>query len=253
MVRAEHARRTLRIHAQRLAQTATDTTLPNPAAATVDQADALAQFLDEHASQFPPHPGSLPRTPLPPSPPRETGEDALGEERLLLATATAQPASLKTMRWLQSDDFALPLHAALFRCLTALAHRGDPVDPITVLWEAQHRGLLTPDIAPHDLMALLSTPVGSAEHWGEKILQRSLLAQAHTTAERIQALTDDPVNTPHQLVTGSRRALTAVRARWQHTGAKPPSTARPSSRAPAASRAGPPPTAPPATQARVTR
>ncbi|MEV5506539.1 DnaB-like helicase N-terminal domain-containing protein [Streptomyces orinoci] len=256
MIRAGHARRTLRMHAQRLAHTAADTTLPNPAASTVEQADALARFLDELAGQFPPHPGSLPRTPLPPPPPRETHEDALDEERLLLATATAHSAELKTMRWLQATDFSWPLHGAVFQCLAALAHRGDPVDPVTVLWEAQHRALLTPGIAPADLMALLSTPAGSPEYWGEKILQRSLLAQARTTAERIQALTDDPANTPHQLVTGSRRALadfTAVRARWQHTGTKPSPAARLPSRAPAAPRAGPPRPAPPATPVRVTR
>ncbi|EMF01248.1 hypothetical protein H340_07326 [Streptomyces mobaraensis NBRC 13819 = DSM 40847] len=67
-------------------------------------------------------------------------------------------------------------------------------------------------------MALVSAPVGSPEHWGEYILQRALLAHAHLAALRIQAFTDDPANSPHRLITGSRRALaelTAVRARWQ--------------------------------------
>ncbi|MEU7166611.1 DnaB-like helicase N-terminal domain-containing protein [Streptomyces morookaense] len=244
IVRADHARRSLHICAQRLAQSATDTTGPDPAAAVLDQADALARFLDELADQFAPHPGSLPRTPTPTTRPCHAGEDAVEEERLLLASATAHPSGLKTMRWLQPDDFVLPLHGALFQCLTALARRDDPVDAVTVLWEAQHRGLLTTDITPADLIALLSTPVGSPEHWGERVLQRSLLARAHTIALRIQAFTDDPANTPHQLVTGSRRALadlTTIRARWQRTTPPHHSPApRHAPRPPAAARAGPP-------------
>ncbi|MFI7406535.1 DnaB-like helicase N-terminal domain-containing protein [Streptomyces sp. NPDC049541] len=192
------------------------------------------------AGQFAPHPGSLTRTPLPPNPPYDTDEEALDEERLLLATATAHPQDLKGMRWLLADDFALPLHGALLQCLTSLTYRGDPVDPITVLWEAQHRGLLTKDFAPGDLIALVSTPAGSAEYWGERILQRALLAHAHAVAQRIQAFTDDPSNTPHQLIIGSRRALAdlnALRARYQHTSTPaqahpPPLCARPARRCP---------------------
>src|ERR1044072_2011176 len=91
------------------------------------------------------------------------------------------------------------------------------VDPVTVLGEAQHRGLLTDTLTPNDLMALVSTPAGSPEHWGEEILTRALLVRAQTVAARITAYTDDSANTPHQLITGSRRALAdlnALRVRW---------------------------------------
>ncbi|WP_282793126.1 DnaB-like helicase N-terminal domain-containing protein [Streptomyces sp. CC224B] len=244
MIRADHARRSLRLHAERLAQTATDTTLPHRAQATVQQADALAQFLDDLSGRFAPHPGSLPRTALPPAPARDTAKEALDEERLLIATATAHPADTGQMRWLVPEDFALPLHAALWQCLTSLAHRGDPVDPITMLWEAQHHGLLTHGTTSTDLLALLSTPVASPEHWGEKVLERALLSRAQTAALSIAALTDDPANSSHQLITGSRRALaelTAVRSRWhQATAPATPRTAHPA-RTPAAPRAGPTP------------
>ncbi|MER5782628.1 DnaB-like helicase N-terminal domain-containing protein [Streptomyces mobaraensis] len=259
MIRAGHARRTLRMHAQRLAQATTDTTGPDPAAATLTETDTLTGFLDDLAGQFPPHPGSLPRTPLPPPLPRDRGEPVLSEERLLLAAATARPHEVTTMRWLQADDFALPLHGALFASLTTLAHRGDPVDPVTVLWEAQHRGLLATGLTPADLMALVSAPAGSPEYWGERVLRRALLAHAHLAALRIQAFTDDPANSPHQLITGSRRALaelTAVRARWQRALAPPaPPPRPPSPRAPAAARAGPPHVAglPVSSAQRVTR
>ncbi|MEU3188394.1 DnaB-like helicase N-terminal domain-containing protein [Streptomyces sp. NPDC006923] len=216
IIMADHARRTLLAHAEQLAQTATDTTLPDPGTATLAVADTLVRILDGLASRFPSHAGSLPRTPPPPALPRDTGEDILEEERLLLAAAIAHPDDLQRMRWLHHDDFALPLHAALFQCVSPLAHRGDPVDPVTVLWEAQHRGLLTADTTADDLVALLSAPAGPPEYWGERILHRALLAQADTTARRIHHYAEDPANTPHELITGSRRALAplhAIRAR----------------------------------------
>ncbi|MEU5162276.1 DnaB-like helicase N-terminal domain-containing protein [Streptomyces sp. NPDC020875] len=239
IVRADHARRTLRAQAERLVQAATGSTMPDPAATAMTRADALAGFLDNLASLFPPHPGSLPRTPLPPPPEHDSGAEAAYEERALLACAVARPETLTAMRWLQADDFATPLHGQLFRCVAQLAHRGDAVDPVTVLWEAQHHGLV-PSLPPREILDLVSTPAGAAEHWGERVLQRSLLHQARTAGLRIRAYTDDPATSVHQLVTGSRRALadlTAVRARWHHaTHPGPAPRAAPTS---TAARAGP--------------
>ncbi|MGW6454416.1 DnaB-like helicase N-terminal domain-containing protein [Streptomyces sp. NPDC055078] len=241
IVRSEHARRTLRSHAGNLARTAGDPALPHPAA-VLDHADGLTRYLDQLAGQFAPRPGSLPRTPLPPERPKTATEDVLDEERLLLAVATAHPDELTGMRWLQPEDFALPLHGQLYRCLTLLARRGAVIDPVTVLWEAQHHGLTAQDADPGDLLALLSTSAGSTEHWGRRILQRALLHQAHTTAEAIRILTEDPANTVHQLVTTSRRALadlTAIRTRWQPPVTPQPPTRSRAPRTTAAARAGP--------------
>ena len=168
-------------------------------------ADDIGRVLDALAEQFAPHPGSLHRTALPGNVPRQAGEEDLDEERLLLATATAYPAEVQQMRWLTEADFLLPLHAALWQSITALVHRGDMVDPVTVLGEAQHRGLLTDSLTPKDLMALVSTPAGSPDHWGEKILNHALLVRAQTVAARITAYTDDPADTP----TSSPPAATA--------------------------------------------
>lgn len=148
------------------------------------------------------------------------------------------------MRWLRPEDFTIPLHGALYRCLTTLANRGEPVDEVTVLWEAQQHGLLTASFAPQDALKLLATAAGSPEHWGEQILRRSLLHHAHTTGLHIQAYAQDPANSPHQVITGSRRALadlTAVRVRWQHATGQP-TAAGPRTRPAPASRAGPPTT-----------
>ncbi|MFC9856270.1 MULTISPECIES: DnaB-like helicase N-terminal domain-containing protein [unclassified Streptomyces] len=244
MVRADHARRTLRMHAERLAWTAGDTTLPDRAAATAEQADRLAVFLEELLGEFPPHPGSLPRTTLPPGPMRSPEDDTVDDERLLLASATASPRKIHTMRWLRPTDFVVPDHGALWQVLTGLVHRREPVDPVTVLWQAQQSGTPAGAFTTRGLLALLSAPHGSPEHWGERIVRRALLHHAHTVADRITAFADDPANTPYQLIAGSRRTLVdfaVIRTRWQRsTSPATPVSAHTS----AASRAGPPRTFP---------
>jgi replicative DNA helicase len=227
MVRADHARRTLRVHAVRLEQAATDTTLPDPVTAVAEQAAAIGQFVDQLANRFTSRTARLPRTPVPAPPPPEMSEEVVEEERLFLATATAQPNVIKELT-LRPEDFAVPLHGQLYQCLTGLAHRGEDIDPITVLWEAQHRGLLTWDAGPNNVLTLFSQPAGSPEHWAEQILRRALLFGARRTAARIRTVAEDQANTTHQLVTGTRRALAALsalrtrRQRHQHPHAQIP-------------------------------
>ncbi|MEV6730750.1 DnaB-like helicase N-terminal domain-containing protein [Streptomyces sp. NPDC051364] len=259
MIVANRARLTIRAAAERLVQAASDPTLPNPAAHVLDRADAVAAVLDGLAGLFPSHPGSLPRTVLPPPPTRGTGTetDTAGEEQLLLSTAAARPVYLPEMGWLRPEDFAVPLHGVLYRCMTSLAYRGDPIDAVTVLWEAQHHGLLASGTTATEVLDMLAAPAGSPEHWGEQILQRSLLHHAHTTGLHIHAFTDDPANTPHQLITGSRRALAdlgTVRARWQHA-TRPPTAGPPRAKPAPAARAGPatPRVTPPAVPTRASR
>ncbi|GFE27585.1 DnaB-like helicase N-terminal domain-containing protein [Streptomyces nigrescens] len=154
------------------------------------------------------------------------------------------------MRWLQPDDFTHPLHAGLWQCLVALTRRDTPVAPVTVLWEAQHRGLLSTGAEPSELLDLLAGPVGSPEYWGEQILQRSVLGAAHHIGRRIEAFTQDPATTPYQLVVGSRRALAdllAVCIRWQHATSPAPVSRPARTRGTAAPRAGPPRTTAPPT------
>ncbi|MEU8543226.1 DnaB-like helicase N-terminal domain-containing protein [Streptomyces sp. NPDC048717] len=240
IVRSEHARRTIRLHAARLALAADDATVPDRPAYVLAAADALARHLEEVASRFPAASASLPRTPAPPSVPPVDLEEAESLELMLLASATSCPAGVKEMRWLAAEDFASPLHAGLWKCVAALAHREEAIDPVTVLWEAQVRGVLAAGITPPEVVALLSFPAGSACYWGTRIVENALLARARHTADQVTAYTADPSNGVHQLIAGSRRALAglaSVRHRWQHaTRPAVPVPARPEA---AASRAGP--------------
>ncbi|UQS30283.1 replicative DNA helicase [Streptomyces fradiae] len=246
IVQGEHARRLLRAHATQLARAATDRALPDPVPEVIAQAHALAALLDRMTGRFASHPGSMPRTPPPPPPSGEPPAEAVEEERMLLAGTTARPSELAELRWLMPADFLHPLHATLWTCLTTLAHRGADIDPVTLLWEAQHCGALHPGgTTAEDVLAIVSTPVGSPGFWAEKILRRSLLTRAQAVAARVISLADDPANTSHQLVVAGRRALidlTAVTTRLHQ--AMPPAPvprARAVARAaPARPRAGPP-------------
>ncbi|MFD7517415.1 DnaB-like helicase N-terminal domain-containing protein [Streptomyces niveus] len=248
IIEAEHSRRLLRDAAHRLIQTTLDTSLPHRVATTLAEAGTLTTMVDDIATRFPTRSGPLSRTPATSAVVHD--EEAGEEERLLLATATTRPGSVERMRWLIPGDFTHPLHAGLWQCLTTLTRRGTPIDPVTVLWEAQHHGIAG-TAEPRELLGLLSDPDGcDPEHWGEQILQRSLLTTAHHTGRRIEKLTDDPATTTHQLVVGARRALadlSAVRVRWHHATTPAPTNSRARNRYSAPPRAGPPPTtAPPA-------
>lgn len=261
MVEAEHARRRLRAAAEHLLQTVHDASLPHPVQ-VLAEADALAAVVDDIAARFPPRAGVLPRTPPPPPVIAPDHAEAAEEEGLLLATATAHPVGIESVRWLLPEDFTQPLHAGLWQCLTTLERRQEPVDPVTVLWEAQQRGLLENGSELGDVHRLLAEPAGSVEHWGERVLRRSLLATADHVGRRIEAYAGDPANTPFQLVVGARRSLAdlgALRTRWQHATDRPlpqrpqASTTRAgptTRRAPAASQ---PPARPAAVRAAVGR
>ncbi|WP_406401876.1 DnaB-like helicase N-terminal domain-containing protein [Streptomyces uncialis] len=258
MIREEHAHRTLDHHAAHLAQLATDPKAPGPVPPVLAAADTLARCLDEIAARFPPHPGPAPRTPLPPDPAPRSDDDVTAEERLLLACATAHPDRLDRVRWLLPEDLTVPLHTALYRCITTLHRRSEPIDPVTVLWAAQRHGLHRHPTDPAAVLDLLATPAGSVEHWAERALERSLLHQARTAAARIRALTADRANSPHQLTTGARRALAglhATRTRFDRTAHPQTPATAPTSRSPAATpRAGPAlRTTPPTSTARATR
>lgn len=245
MIRAEHVRRTLREHAVRLEQLTQDCSLPDPVAVVLEQADALGRFLDHTEPQWPRQPGPVP-SPIPAAANEAPTEEDLDAERLLLAAGTARPQDLAALGWLHPEDFRLPLHQGLYRCLTAMARHGDPIDPITVLWRAQqHAALHGTD--PAHVLDFLHQPVGSAEHWAEHLYTRALLTTAHTAGREITALTHDPSHAPQHLIPAARRALaplTRIRARRR----APPTTATPSAAA-----APPPPALTTSTPLRATR
>ncbi|MEU1819903.1 DnaB-like helicase N-terminal domain-containing protein [Streptomyces roseifaciens] len=237
MVLAGHTRRIIAEHAQRLAdstRSAKDPTLQ--AEAVSAQANALTTALDDLSQRWRAHSGATPRGGSPP-PLRELppNDQRHADEQAFLSAVTTRPNELGDIRsYLSPEDFADPLHQQLYRCLTALHHRGEPIDPITVLWEAQHRGVLA-STTPETVLTTCARSGNDPDYWATRILDHALLSTTAASAELIKLAVDDPTMTPQQLITVCRRALrdlTAVRLRRHHAHHGPPAPPVRSSRPP---------------------
>lgn len=125
----------------------------------------------------------------------------------------------EVVAWLRPGDFADPTHGQLYRCLGTLHHRGEPIDRITLLWEAQRRGLLTGGtLSSEQLTAVCKGMVpGCADWFGHRVMRSSLTRTAATSARAIRALAQDEVLGPRRLINHALHALgplDEVRARW---------------------------------------
>lgn len=190
--------------------------------------DELTRALDDAARRWgvrtrPSSPSTaVPDTPVPVS------DDPVADERDLLAVLLDDATALAQVPWLTAEDFTVPEHGVLFRCVSALVHRGEPVDRITVLWEARRRGPAADPALGRRLDAVAQGPAaGDADWLGEQILRTSLTRAASSTAQRIKTAAGDPSYTPGRLIRLAHQALApteAVRARWHtaHTGQPPP-------------------------------
>jgi replicative DNA helicase len=212
----EHAVRLHHVARADQAQGGTDTTLHH--------ADVLAAVLDDLARRW----GTEPRpdTPQTACPVQAEAAAVLDDERLLLAALVDRPSGMDEVDWLRPVDFADPAHGQLYRCLGALHHRGEPVDRLTLLWEAQRRGLL----ADHTLTADQITAVcdgigpGSPQWLGERVARAALLRAAATAARTIRDLAATDALPPGQLINqalGALHPLDDIRQRWT-TGTHPP-------------------------------
>ncbi|WP_371659518.1 DnaB-like helicase N-terminal domain-containing protein [Streptomyces sp. NBC_00280] len=228
-------------HAIRLHQAARADALQGQVEGTLHHADVLAGVLGDLARRW----GSEP-SPVTPATPPSTAPVALPpvradqvaeDERFLLAVLVERPKAMdEVVNWLRPGDFADPAHGQLYRCLGALHHRGEPIDRITVLWEAQRRGLLADGTLTAEQLTAICDGVGpgSAEWLGEQIMRSSVTRTAATSARAIRALAENETLAPGRLINHALHALgplDEVRARWQtangHPAPAPPPPAPP--------------------------
>ncbi|WP_342665925.1 DnaB-like helicase N-terminal domain-containing protein [Streptomyces sulphureus] len=144
------------------------------------------------------------------APAGQGAERVLADEEFLLGALTAHPEQLSQMAaWLHPGDFADPGHRQIYRALGALRHRGEPVDELTVLWECQRRGALADgSLDAERVRRICHVPVaGSADYFGEQVLDSFLLRTAATSAQQVHALADDNFLAPGQLISHARHAL----------------------------------------------
>ncbi|ORT59159.1 DnaB-like helicase N-terminal domain-containing protein [Streptomyces sp. CB03238] len=138
------------------------------------------------------------------------GEQVLADEEYLLGCLASRPEQLLGLvRWLRPGDFADPGHQQIYRALGALHHRGEPIDQLTVLWETQRRGALADGTLDAERVRRICDPLvgGSAEHFGEQVVQASLVRTAASAARQVSALADRDALAPGQLIGYAMHAL----------------------------------------------
>ncbi|MFC9329060.1 DnaB-like helicase N-terminal domain-containing protein [Kitasatospora sp. NPDC057015] len=225
--------RTVAEHATRLLSVADEGARQHTAEGTIAQADILAGVLADLARRWGTHPRPQAPPASPPAviapPPTPAQED----EQFLLALLVHQDGAIEgVFDWLRPGDFADPRHGQLYRCLGALHHRGEPIDPVTTLWEVQRRGLLAQGALTEEHLAFVlgSGVAGSAEWLGEQVLSGSVNRTASAAAQQIVAQTDDDRLAPGQLINQALHALGPVddvRARWSRAVRQPTPESQP--------------------------
>ncbi|MFJ8853605.1 DnaB-like helicase N-terminal domain-containing protein [Streptomyces sp. NPDC102437] len=239
--------RSITEHAIRLHQAARADSLQGEVEGALHYADVLTGVLSDLAQRWGTEPRPVaPATPpatVPAVPPPVRADQVAEDERFLLAVLAEQPKAMdEVVGWLRPGDFADPAHGQLYRCLGALHHRGEPIDRVTLLWEAQRRGLLADGTLSGDQLAAICDGVGpgSAEWLGELVMRSSVTRTAATSARAIRALAENEALAPGRLINHALHALgplDEVRARWQAANGR----SAPTPTAPAPSPTGPPP------------
>lgn len=246
--------RTVTQHAIRLHQAARADALQGEVEGALRSADVLTAVLTDLARRWGTEPRPVAPTTAPAVPPPVRSEQVAEDERLLLAVLAEQPGAMEeVVAWLRPEDFADPAHGQLYRCLGALHHRGEPIDRITLLWEAQRRGLLADGtLSGEQLTAICGGMVpGSAEWFAERVMRSSLTRTATASARAVQALAEDEALVPGRLINHALHALgplDEVRARWATANGSP----APKTPATAPAPDGPPPARVHAARARST-
>ncbi|WP_330457394.1 helicase DnaB [Streptomyces sp. NBC_00820] len=236
--------RSITRHAVRLHQAARADALQGEVEQALHYADVLAGVLSDLARRW----GTEPRPVAPPAtapaaPVSFRADQVAEDERFLLAVLAEQPRAMdQVVDWLRPGDFADPAHGQLYRCLGALHHRGEPIDRLTLLWEAQRRGLLADSTLSGDQLTAICEGMGpgDAAWFGEQVLRASVTRTAASSARAIRALAENEALAPGRLINHALHALgplDEVRIRWQTANGHP----APSARAPAPSSNAPPP------------
>lgn len=139
-----------------------------------------------------------------PSPERQAA--AAEREDTLLACVLRSPDQLDGLRtYLDPDDFAAPGRGALYQAALDVHTRGDPLDPVTLIWEAQKRDIPAAEtrdgeaspIAPldgDDLMRLYGDglPAETARYYARQIIEAAILTNTTEAARDLKSLASSP-------------------------------------------------------------
>ena len=126
---------------------------------------------------------------------RPSGADAEEAGARALRDLAADPSKISAVRvWLRPAHFARVEHAELYAVMRDMADAGQPVDPVTVSWEAARRGVET------DADGLVGGMGPLAVASAREVHRRGLLAQIGWAGQDIQASADDERSAPGQFL-----------------------------------------------------
>lgn len=160
---------------------------------------------------------------------------AAEREDTLLACILRTPGQIDQVRdYLASEDFHAPGRGELYAAATAMHDRGDALDPVTLMWEAQQHGILerrtaeaddalagaVPILSADHLMHLFGDgqPAGVAPYYARQILEASILTTATEAAGELKNLAQDPaLGIPDLLSVAAHRIddINGHEHRWQ--------------------------------------
>jgi replicative DNA helicase len=159
-------------------------------------ADVAAASADLHERQERPQPASAAR-------PGSADAEEAGARAL--RDLAADPSQIRVVRgWLRPGHFALPVHGDLYAVMRDMADAGEPVDPVTVSWEASRRGI---EVYAEDLAGGMG-PLAVAS--AREVNRHGLLAQVADAGHAIQASADDDGSAPWQFLRSASDHLRCV-------------------------------------------
>jgi len=218
MVVESSIHRTVAAYAARLGYAAvTDGATDVVAANIIDHVEAINSGLAEVETRWPaPVPSA---TSAPSRPSRRSG--TVPAEATLVASLLYYPSQLpEVSSWLEPSDISHPGLRETYAAMVVTHARGDPVDPMTVLWEThRRRGLQPRKYAADDLIRLSQSGLpGFAANAGRDVLLASLRRHAAHAAGSIGWNAMRPELDPPALVAAARRDLQSAQDaghRWQ--------------------------------------
>lgn len=204
-------------HTKRLHQVALADLDTGTADETLHHAQLLSNVLAKMARTW----GTEARPLMPPDvhapatePPPRAPEQVVADEEFLLGCLASHPEQLLDLvLWLHPADFADRGHQHIYRALSALHHRGEPIDQLTVLWEVQHRGALSDGTLDPDRVLRVCDPLapgGPAEHYGTQVVTSSLARTAAIAARQVRELAEEDALAPGQLINYALYALSPL-------------------------------------------
>jgi replicative DNA helicase len=140
-------------------------------------------------------------------------------ETRLIPAILAEPEQLDELaNWLDGQDFARAELGMVFAATLAVHARGEPIDPVTVVFELHRRDAWSDQFTPDDAIGLLNAvPVGQATYLARDVLEGSIRRRAEQAATTIHLLARQPRLTPDRLLPAAAQLdqVHADQQRWQ--------------------------------------